>query len=418
MPLLLTLYKAATTLAAPLMPWWLQRRIARAKEDSSRWRERFGETNAPKPARPTIWLHAASVGETNSILPLLNDLAARGHHLVLTTGTATSEQLVRGKLPSNVVHQFAPLDHGPWVERFLDHWTPKLALRVDSELWPNTILALAARDIPIVQVNARLSAKAANNWAKISPDVLFSKFALVLAQSDDDRARYAALGAPNTAMRGNLKLDQPDLAHDPRALDDLKAQIGDRPVWLAASIHPGEDLIVGAAQRAMPNALLIVVPRHTDRGAEMSEALRTQGLGVARRSKGEAITSGTQVYMADTMGELGLFYRVCRVVFMGKSFTVGGGQNPAEAAQLGCALLWGPDMSNFTEIARDLTARGAALEVRQPERLGEAIGNLLSDPARAGVMGDTGRAFVRESHGTLARVLADLAPYLDRVTLG
>jgi len=421
MPLLLSLYFAATSLAPVLMPSWLRRRIARDKEDPVRWRERFGQTSAPKQDTPTIWCHAASVGETNSILPLLTELSGRGHHVVLTTGTVTSERLVRGKLPPRVLHQFAPLDHGPWVERFLGHWDVRLALRVDSELWPNTILTLARREIPIIQVNARLSAKAARNWAKVSAHDIFSNLTLVLAQSEADRARYAALGAPNTTARGNLKLAQPDLPYDPRELNALKATINGRAVWLAASIHPGEDRIAAQAHhdilKHQSDALLIVVPRHAERGTEMAATFRAQNLTVAHRSTGAAISPQTQVYLADTMGELGLFYRLSPVAFIGKSFMVGGGQNPAEAAQLGCALVWGPDMSNFAEISADLIAKGAALGLSGPGQLGRNITTLLSEPTRAAEMAAAGRAYIEESRGALGRVLDDLAPYLDRALL-
>jgi 3-deoxy-D-manno-octulosonic-acid transferase len=422
-PLILRLYNLATAALAMAMPLWLRRRVASGKESPTRWRERYGETTLSHPGRPLIWCHAASVGETASIMPLIKVLAAQGHAVVLTTGTVSSEQLVRDQLPLGVVHQFAPLDYHPWLSRFLDHWRPHLALRVDSELWPNTILMLRERGIPIIQINARISQAAAGRWSKAPAfaQALFSCFDLVLAQSEDDRARYAKCGAPQTAARGNLKLAQPALPYDSHELATLKEALGGRPVWLAASIHPGEDEVVGAAHRDVknqqPNTLLVVVPRHPARAAEMATTLQNLGFTVAQRSTGQPIKPGVDIYLADTMGELGLFYRLAPVVFIGKTFTVGGGQNPVEAVQLGCALVWGPDMSNFTEIAADLCAQGAALAVAAPEKLGETISDLLADGPRVSKMAAAGQSYVDASSGALARVLDDLAPYLTRAAI-
>ena len=281
-PFLLHCYGALTSLAAIGMPVWLRRRVAIGKESAERWRERFGETSSPRPRGPVIWCHAASVGETTSILPLINALAARGHQIVLTTGTVTSERMVQGQLPTGVTHQFAPLDHCPWIDRFLNQWQPSLAIRVDSELWPNTISMLGVRGIAIVQINARLSASAAKRWSLFpkSAKAIFSCLSLVLAQSEADRARYQTLGAQKTAYLGNLKLSQPDLPYNAQELDVLKRTVNSRAVWIAASIHPGEDHIIGAAHlfvRALhPHALVIVVPRHPERGNEMAAHLQAR----------------------------------------------------------------------------------------------------------------------------------------------
>jgi 3-deoxy-D-manno-octulosonic-acid transferase len=419
---LLTLYQAATALASLAMPWWLQRRVGRGKESASRWRERFGETTTA--ANPVdVWCHAASVGEAVSVLPLLRELAARGARIVLTTGTVTSEELVRDKLPSAVIHQFAPLDYNPWVSAFLNTWQPKLALRVDSELWPTTLQALTNRHIPVVQINARLSERAAHNWTRVPifARSIFSRLSLVLAQSEADRQRFEQLGAANSVYRGNLKLDLPDLPFDAAELSAVKYRINGRPVWLAASIHPGEDTIIARAHAAIrlrfPDALMIVVPRHAERGAQMAHTLTTYGHIVAQRSARTAIDATHTAYIADTMGELGLFYRLAPIVFIGKTFAVGGGQNPAEPAQIGCSLLWGPDMSNFTEIADDLVARRAAECVAQPEQLGPAVIDLLSNEARTTAMSTAGRDYVHASRGALQRALADLAPYLEAASI-
>ncbi len=419
-PFLLRLYHLATIAIAVAMPLWLRRRVAIGKESATRWRERYGETSLPRPLKSVIWCHAASVGETASVLQLVKALAARGHPILLTTGTVSSERLAREQLPKSVIHQFAPLDHRPWIGRFLDHWRPALALRVDSELWPNTIQLLRERNIPIVQVNARISEVAAQRWARApaAAQGVFSSLDLVLAQSENDRARYASLGAKRAVAYGNLKLSQTGLPYDPGVLQDLSQALNGRPVWLAASTHPGEDTIVGAAhckvQSQHPNALLIVVPRHPERAPEMAMNLQSQGFAIARRSRHEPITPDITVYMADTMGELGLFYRLSKIAFIGKSFAVGGGQNPVEAAQLGCALIWGPDMSNFAEIAADLKAQGAAIEIETPGELGNTISTLLSDTTKVTTMAQAGQNHISASHGALEHILEGIAPYLNR----
>ncbi len=422
-PFLLHCYAALVSLTAIAMPLWLRRRVALGKESALRWRERFGETSLPKPSGPVIWCHAASVGETTSVLPLINALAARGHYIVLTTGTVTSERIVRDKLPNSVTHQFAPLDHRPWIARFLNQWQPALAIRVDSELWPNTISMLSMRGIVIVQINARLSASAAKRWNHFPKfaNAIFSRLSLVLAQSEADRARYQTLGAPKTAYLGNLKLSQPNLPYNGQELESLKQAMTGRAVWTAASIHPGEEHIIGAAhlfvRTKQPHALVIVVPRHPERGDEMTTHLQALGLTVAQRSHGDAIKPQTDVYMADTLGELGLFYRLSPIAFIGKSFAVGGGQNPIEAAQLGCALVWGPDVSNFAAITEDLKTQGAGITVNAPEKLGEAIAGLLLDPKRTAEMTKAGQSYINASRGTLERVLDNLAPYLKQAAI-
>lgn len=420
---LFQLYSAGVGLTAFAMPWWLRQRIARGKELPDRWRERFGEASAERPEGPLIWVHAASVGETNSILTMLDHFAVKGASVLLTTGTVTSETVVRGKLPKGALHQFAPLDHAPWITRFLNHWRPDLALRVESEIWPHTLAILSKREIPIIQINARMSAKASRGW-KLVPGMAHGVFGcldLVAAQSEDDRARFARFGSKQTAVSGNLKLAIPSLSFDADQLGLLRTQLGDRKTWLAASIHPGEDRIVASAQAELkarhPGVLAVVAPRHAERGGNMAERMQAMGLNVARRSLGQEITPATDIYMADTMGELGLLYRLCPVAFMGKSFTVGGGQNPAEPAQIGCALIWGPDMSNFTDLAAALETKGAAIRLLDPSVLPHAIEGLLAEASRVTRMAEAGRAYVAENTGALDKTLELLAPYLDRLNI-
>jgi 3-deoxy-D-manno-octulosonic-acid transferase len=416
----LSLYRIATALIAPAMPAWLQARVKRGKEEPARWRERFGETAVLRPTGKLIWLHAASIGETTSTLPLVAALTERGFSTLMTTGTVTAAQLIESRALPNVIHQYAPLDHTDWIERFLQHWQPDIALRVDSEIWPNTLTALHHRNIPIVQINARMSAKAFDTWS-VFPGFMRSVFetlSLVCAQSEIDRIHFEKLGARKAINAGNLKLAQMPLPFDRSALDHLKNVTFGRPTWTAGSIHPGEDQIVAQAhltvKKKHPTALAYVVPRHNTRGSEMALTMRNLGLNVARRSQNDTLTSTTDVYIADTMGELGLFYRLAPICFVGKSFAVGGGQNPAEPAQLGAALVWGPDMSNFSELAAALEKSNAALKLASATDLGEAIAALLSEPQRTADMGAAGQRYIADNGNALNRTLELLAPYLER----
>jgi 3-deoxy-D-manno-octulosonic-acid transferase len=413
-------YRLITDLAGPALPLWLGYRARRGKEDPTRLDERRGIAGKARPAGRIVWFHAASVGEALSVLQLVGAVAARGWQPLITTGTITSARLLAERLPAGAIHQFVPLDRSAWVRRFLDHWRPDLVLWTESELWPNTLCEIAARKIPAVLINARLSDRAFRGWRRwpvFARDVL-AAFDAVLAQSHIDCAHFAALGARDVRTVGNIKLAASPLPADDAALAVLRGQIGERPRWLASSIHPGEDAIAGAVHRALkhhhPTLLTLIVPRHPQRGTEMAAALTAAGLNVAQRSTGAAITADTDIYIADTMGELGLFYRLCDIAFMGKSLAVGGGQNPAEAAQLGCALVLGPDMSNFTETTAEFLACGAAVQVRDTAGLTAAMDRLLRDAATRRAMNEAARAAMARHANAVAETLAHLSPYLDR----
>jgi 3-deoxy-D-manno-octulosonic-acid transferase len=322
------------------------------------------------------------------------------------------------RLPPGAFHQYVPLDHRPWVRRFLDHWRPALVLWAESELWPNALAEIAGRGIPAVLVNARLSARSYRGWRRWpgTAGAVLRTFAAVLAQSPEDAQRFAALGARGVRCVGNLKAAAAALPVDETALSAMKAAIGARPAWLAASIHPGEDRIVADTHRALaprhPGLLSIVVPRHPDKAEAMAALIAATGLRVARRSGGAVLTPDCDVYMADTLGELGLWYRACDLVFVGKSFAVGGGQNPAEPAKLGCAIVCGPDMSNFADLAARLRDAGALRVAETPAALVAILADLLGDPARRRALG-AAAAQVLSAEGTaLAETLAVLEPWL------
>ncbi|WP_037301386.1 3-deoxy-D-manno-octulosonic acid transferase [Rubritepida flocculans] len=419
-------WRFLATLAAPLLRLHLRRRAARGKEEAARLPEREGH-GAARPPGPLLWLHAASVGEARALLPLLEALAARAPTLVflVTTGTTTSAaELPRWLSPAlrgRVIHRYAPLDVPGWVARFLEGWRPALALRIEGELWPNTLAACAARGVPLVLVNARLSARSAARWGRFAPGLarrLLGLFALIVPRSAEDAARLKALGAPRLAPPGDLKLAAEPLPADPGALAALRAAIGGRPVWLAASTHPGEEALVLQAAALLrprhPGLLAILAPRHPERGAELA-ALAP---GAARRSQGAPPDAGG-VYIADTMGELGLLYRLADVALVGGSLVPHGGQNPLEPARLGCPILLGPHMENFAEATALLERAGGARRVgADPAALAAAVADVLTRPEEAAAMAAAAAAAVspaRDLPGRLAEeVLALLGHGSDR----
>jgi len=411
-------YRSLTALAGPFLPRWLDARARRGKEDPARIQERWGESKTARPLGRLVWFHAASMGESLSILPLTAAAHAQGWQVLVTTGTLTSAKLVAERLPAGAIHQFVPLDHLPWVRRFLDHWKPDLILWTESELWPNTLGEIAARKIPAALLNGRLSDRTYRGWRRVSAfarDVL-KAFTLIVAQSDEDKMRFTALGAERVTSAGNLKLAAAPLPADPAAVEALRAAIGTRPHWLASSIHPGEDTIAADVHARVktkhPGLLTIIVPRHPQKAPEMIAACTRLGLKCAQRSLGEAITPATDVYFADTMGELGLLYRTSDLVFMGKSLAVGGGQNPAEPALLGCALILGGDMSNFRDTAAEFISKRAAIEVLNGEALAATVDWLLSDSRTRRAMIDAGRATMARHSTAVEETLEHLAPYL------
>jgi 3-deoxy-D-manno-octulosonic-acid transferase len=343
---------------------------------------------------------------------------AQDWNALVTTGTVTSARLMGERLPAHAIHQYAPLDRQAWVKRFLDHWQPDLVLWTESELWPNTLHEITARKIPAVLLNARLSDKTYAGWRRWRGFArrILDTFALVIAQSGEDKERFATLGARRVVGAGNLKHAAQPLPFEEAGLEDLRNTVGKRPVWLAASIHPGEDTAAAEAHAAVkakhPTLLTIIVPRHPERAAAMAAGMITRGLKVAQRSLGQTIGPDTDIYIADTMGELGLFYRLCDLVFIGKSLSVGGGQNPAEAAQLGCALLFGPDMSNFRDTATNFIRHRAALEVRNSAALAAAVAWLLQDRQTRERMAAAARAEMAQHTNAVSETLAHLAPFL------
>ncbi|MDX2266405.1 MAG: glycosyltransferase N-terminal domain-containing protein [Hyphomicrobiales bacterium] len=418
--LMLKAYTAATRAMEPASGFILRARERRGKEIEARLSERLGRPSAPRPEGVLWWFHAASVGETNAILPLLHALKASSPalNILLTTVTVTSARIAEARLPAGAIHQFLPLDSPAYVKRFLDAWRPDLALFTESEIWPNLILEADARGVPLLLLNARMSDRSFARWRRLQgvSRPLFSRFQLILAQTNRLARRLEKLGAPRTAATGNLKFDAPPPPVARAELARIQATIGPRPVFLAASTHPGEDEIVLEAHRRalarMPKLLTIIAPRHPDRGGDIEAAAKTLGLATRRRGLAQEPDAAASVFIADTIGELGLFYSLASVAFVGGSLVKHGGQNPVEAVKLGAAVLTGPHVFNFKDAYKTLERCGGCRVVHGVDEMARAMLDLYGDPALASAMRDRAERGVAALGGALQRTLDALRPYL------
>ncbi|UOM36253.1 3-deoxy-D-manno-octulosonic acid transferase [Acuticoccus sp. I52.16.1] len=406
-----SLYGAVGRAAAPLARRYLARRVLRGKEDPARLDEKRGVASLPAFGEAPLWIHAVSIGESVAALTLAQRLAARGWPILLTTSTPAAAARLAPALTDRIVQQYAPLDAPPFVARFLAHWRPAAAIFIESEIWPTTLRALARRGIPLAHVNARLSDRSFAGWQRWSglARPLFEAIDLALAQSPEQARRFGALGARRATSTGNIKFDAAPPEADPEAAADLAAVIGDRPVWLAASTHPGEDEVVLAAHRSLaarwPNVLTIIAPRHIDRGTGVAELASAAG-PVTRRSAGAGPTGA--IYIADTMGELATLFDVVGTVLLGASLRPYGGHNPAEPAAFGAALLTGPTHGVMFE---PFLAAGAARLV-DDATLADAVGELLADPAERARRGELSRTVLEAERGAVDRTMDALAAWL------
>lgn len=415
----LALYRALSGLVTPLVPLVLKRRLARGKEDGARLNERLGRPTRARPAGPLAWLHGASVGETVSLLPLVAPLIGRGYAVMLTSGTVTSAEIAANRLPAGAFHQFIPIDTPGAARRFVAHWQPDLVLFAESELWPNLIRAADRPGATLAIINGRMSERSMRSWLRMPASIraVLGHFDLVLAQSAEDAARYRTLGAEADTV-GNIKFDVAALPCDTDEHARLMADIGDRPVFIAASTHPGEEEIVVAAHLAaaqrLPGLLTIIAPRHPVRGGSIRALAEAAGLNVAQRALGEAITPATTLYVADTIGELGLIYRLGSLAFLGGSYIPHGGQNPIEPAKLGRGVLHGPHVFNFTDVYAAFDAAGGAALEAEPDQLGPRIADLLGQPARLAAMQQAASATAEGLGGALGRTLEAIARCVER----
>ncbi|APG46417.1 3-deoxy-D-manno-octulosonic acid transferase [Phaeobacter porticola] len=397
-PLLFHLYRGVTALLAPFAFRKVAGKLAAHGVTPVRQRERLGYASQPRPtpmssddsSAPLLWFHGASVGESLAALSLIDKLAPRlpRAEFLLTSGTASSAEMMAKRMPARCRHQFAPLDSSTAVQRFLRHWQPDAALFVESELWPVTLDAAKHAGVRLALVNARLSDRSVERWKSKPATAAFvmQKFDILLSQNPQMGQTLIELGADAARVHpsGNLKAGSAPLPVDKQALDDLRSALGTRPAWIASSTHQGEEETVIAAHKALlaefPALCLLLAPRHPERAEEITTLIRKAGLSMARRSEGQPLTADTQIYLADTLGEVGTWYALSPIVFLGGSLAPIGGHNPFEVAQAGAAVITGPGYSNFAETFPPLIAAGGAVEVTDASTLAKAVQNWLQDP--------------------------------------
>ena len=414
-PLSLGLYRGATSLIGLAVPAILRGRVKTGKEDAARLGERLGHASRSRPTGPLVWLHGASVGETVSLLPLVERLRATRPDVsvLVTSGTMTSADLLARRLPPGAFHQYIPVDTPGAAARFLDHWKPDLAVFVESELWPNLLLGAKARGVTLALVSARMTEGSAKGWRRFpaAARAVLRTFDLVLPQDVRTGVRLKDLGALVDGY-ANLKLVGEALPANAAELARLKHAAGDRLIVTAASTHPGEDaLIASAVEKTGRYPLLVLVPRHPVRGPKLATDLRAHNRTIALRSAGEALTPETDIYIADTLGELGLFFRLGDIAVMGGSFLADiGGHNPLEAARLDRPVVHGDHYANWIDIYGALGAGGVGCE--DEAALTAALTRLLSDEGERARVAAAARAAADAEDGVLDRLWAQLEPML------
>lgn len=419
MTLAFTLYRFLTTAFSPFICLHIFVRLKQGKEDKKRFKERFGSATIPRPKGKLVWLHAASVGESVSVLPLLKKLTERfpDIHILVTTGTVTSANVLRNKLPERAFHQYVPIDIPFVVRRFLKHWQPDTVLWVESELWPNMIIDTAKR-APMLLINGRISPSSFKVWSycRSLARKMLRSFSFILVQSEHDKQRFQALGAPDPRYLGNLKFDCPSLPADSKEMGDLLHMIGQRYVWVAASTHSNEEEMLAEVHDQLSTnwegLLTIIIPRHPNRGDAIREQITQPSRHISQRSKHEPITEETNIYIADTIGELGIFYRLAPIVFIGGSLVPHGGQNPLEAARLDCAILYGPHMHNFTEITEEFERRHASIPVATKEELCATIDEIMQDHERQEALIQASKALIEEKTGLVDKIIEEIHPFI------
>lgn len=424
---MLQFYTSITARAKPLFNKVLAKRMAKGKEDAQRLDERRGIATAERPKGRLIWLHAASVGEAQSALILIDHLlkANKTANILVTTGTRTSAARMEESLPERAFHQFIPLDHPEWVANFLEHWKPDTALWMESELWPNMLAAMKERGIPAALINARLSEKSMGRWRFVKNSIaeLLSTFQVILAQSDHDTQNFQALGAEHVIATGNLKYSAAPLPYNEDDFKAIKGLIGLRPTIVYASTHDGEEEIAASIHdilaNAFPDLLTIIVPRHPDRGDVIKDLLSPKYSGVLTRDKAKnSPDENTRIYIANTLGEMGLFYRLSEIVYVGRSLSNdgGGGHNPLEPALLNCAVLHGANVQNLQDIYNDMQAHNSCISVQNAEELAQKIEWLLSDSEERENFINRARNFSNAKTHVIENVMEHISPILDGVS--
>lgn len=424
--MILDVYAWGTSAGKPFIRALLKHRLKQGKESPERLPERMGTPSMPRPQGRLVWVHAASVGEAQSALILVETLLNENEelHVLVTTGTRTSAELMGKKLPERAFHQFYPVDHPQWVRRFLDYWKPDAVLWMESELWPNMLKEIGQRDLSCFLINARLSPQSFKRWAMMrgSAKRLLSTFSTVLCQTQADAEAYTVLGAKNVHVTDNLKYSAEPLTADQDSLKSLQDALGNRPSWVYASSHAPEEEIAADVHARLkkqhPDLLTIIVPRHPERRDDIRNALKQSGLKVVFRGENKTLPDRhTDIYVADTLGELGLFYTLSDIAFIGRSLSGdgGGGHNPIEAAQLNCAVVHGPLIQNLQDIYDDMAEAEASIPVQDAGALHAALEKLLGNPDTLTENQKRAANFANAKTSVLSRVMEHVRPMVENL---
>lgn len=402
------------------------------KEEWNRVSEKWGETDCPEPAAPVLWFHGASVGEALAALILIEKIKEKHTDFIylLTTGTVTSAHIIqkRTKDHPNIIHQYTPLDHPGWVQRFLTRWAPALAIRMESEIWPNTQALLNENGIPVLLMSARLSEKSFKNWQRFPGMAkrVIQSFDRILTQEKKHTDMFKSLGAQQAHTIGNIKYAAPPLPYDEGACKALKNSFDNRPVWLYASTHEGEEILAAQTHKTLkkrhPDLLTIIVPRHPARREKIKATLLNtyKDLRIEMRSETKEPPSPvSDIYVADTLGETGLFYAACDIAMIGRSFSNdgGGGHNPLEPAQLHCAVLTGPNIQFQTQIFNAMFHDHAALQIFEKEQLAQSLHKLFENKEELESLKEKAYAFVKNKSEVIDDYMRFIRPYLQKIHL-
>lgn len=417
----LSIYHVLTQICRPFLGVYMALRKIKGKEDLNRFGERLGICEKNRPLGKLIWIHGSSVGETLSVLPLIKKIQETYPNLniMVTSGTVTSAGLMAKRLSGTAFHQYVPIDCPKEVERFVEHWSPDAVFWIESEFWPNLLNAIHRRNIPLILINGRISDRSFNRWkkySKVSKQVQ-SLFTKSFGQTKEDARRLSVLGANETDCVGNIKFAGGELPVDGDDLSKMIHEIGNRPVWVAASTHSGEEEQVAEAHLSVlkqhENALLVLAPRHPKRSKEIENIFRQAGLVVAVRSRGEKVTESVNVYIADTIGEMGLVYRLGSVAFVGGSLIEFGGQNIIEPARLKKAVISGKYVMNFREIVSMAKEEDALIEVENAEQLGEQVKMLFADEEVLNSKQENALKFALAQEGVLDKLIDAVSGYFE-----
>ena len=422
--MLLKIYSKITSKALPLWEKLLTFRLSKGKEDETRVNERRGITDATRPEGKLIWLHAASVGETQSSLILINAIIKKypDVQFLITSGTVTSANLMAERLPKNAIHQYVPYDRPEWVAAFLSHWRPDFVLWMESELWPNMLQQVKEQKIPAALINARLSQKSFQIWRvfKSTAKEILSTFSLILTQTHTHEKQFKSLGQTNVVTSDNIKYSAVPLPIEGSKLGALKTAIGARPFWVYASTHEGEELLAckihSSLKQKIPDILTIIIPRHPERRNAIHKICNVMKLHSILRGDASTLPEkNTDIYIADTLGELGMFYSITDIAMIGRSFSDdgGGGHNPIEAAQMKCVVLTGPNVQYQQDLFDDMFRQNAAYQMDDKTELLNTLRNLLGESSLVTEAINTSYAYAQTKTNVINIVMEQLTPHLD-----